>query len=107
MLRSHGMVPSMSRPANPYDNAACERFMRTLKQEEIDGRQYRSLEELQAQVEQFIEQYYNRQSLHSALGYQTPEQFERSLPPGTGTPPPAIHFHLEPPSMPGRCGEQG
>lgn len=107
LLRSHGMVPSMSRPANPYDNAACERFMRTLKQEEIDGRQYQNLEALQAQVEQFIEQYYNRQRLHSALGYQTPEQFERSLPPGTGTLPPAIHMHFEPPSMPGRCGEQG
>jgi len=79
LLVEHGMIPSMSRPANPYDNAVCERFMRTLKQEEIDGRQYRDMEELTAHIEQFIEDYYNRQRLHSALGYKTPEDFERSL----------------------------
>jgi putative transposase len=79
ILQEHSMIPSMSRPANPYDNAACERFMKTLKEEEIDCRQYRDLEDLAAHVEEFIDQYYNRQRLHSALGYQTPEAFERSL----------------------------
>lgn len=76
-LHVHGMVPSMSRPANPYDNAACESFMKTLKQEEIYCRQYRDYEDLAAHLEDFIEAYYNRQRLHSALGYRTPEEFER------------------------------
>ena len=47
VLRLHGIVPSMSRPANPYDNAFCESFMRTLKREEIDARAYRDLSDLQ------------------------------------------------------------
>ena len=79
VLQQHGVIASMSRPANPYDNAACERFMRTLKQEEIYCTEYRDLEDLRRHMEQFIDQYYNRQRLHSALGYQTPEEFERSL----------------------------
>ncbi len=77
VLKAHGVVPSMSRPANPYDNAACESFMKTLKQEEIYCHQYRDYEELSAHLEEFIEQYYNRLRLHSALGYKTPEEFER------------------------------
>jgi len=76
-LKSNDMVPSMSRPANPYDNAVCESFMKTLKQEEIYCQQYRDYAELSAHVEEFIENYYNRQRLHSALGYRTPEEFER------------------------------
>lgn len=76
-LRAAEMVPSMSRPANPYDNAVCESFMKTLKQEEIYCRQYRDFEDLEAHLEEFIETYYNRQRLHSALGYRTPEEFER------------------------------
>jgi transposase InsO family protein len=76
VLEASGMVPSMSRPANPYDNAACESFMKTLKQEEIYCNQYRDFEELSAHLEEFIENYYNRQRLHSALGYRTPEEFE-------------------------------
>jgi putative transposase len=77
VLRAHHMVPSMSRPANPYDNAVCESFMKTLKQEEIYCHQYRDFGELSAHLEEFIENYYNRQRLHSALGYRTPEEFER------------------------------
>lgn len=77
VLETHRMVPSMSRPANPYDNAACESFMKTLKQEEIYCNQYRDFEELSAHLEEFIDNYYNRQRLHSALGYRTPEEFER------------------------------
>jgi transposase InsO family protein len=87
VLDKHGMIPSMSRPANPYDNAACERFMKTLKEEEIYCREYGGLEELRAHVEEFLDQYYNRQRLHSALGYQTPEEFERSLPVTAGNEP--------------------
>lgn len=84
VLRDHGMTASMSRPANPYDNAACESFMKTLKQEEIYCHQYRDRYELAACVEDFLENYYNRQRLHSALGYKTPEEFEQSIAAGVG-----------------------
>jgi transposase InsO family protein len=77
VLSLHGIVPSMSRPANPYDNAFCESFMRTLKREEIDARSYRDLDDLRAHIQEFIEQYYNRSRLHSALGYRPPEEFEQ------------------------------
>lgn len=80
LLAAAGMIASMSRPANPYDNAFCESFMKTLKQEEIHCRQYRSMEELAANLEEFIDNYYNRQRLHSALGYCTPEEAERDAP---------------------------
>ena len=61
VLEKFGMVPSMSRPANPYDNASCESFMKTLKREEIYANRYDNLEHLRANIEEFIEQYYNRQ----------------------------------------------
>jgi putative transposase len=77
ILEKYGIVPSMSRPANPYDNASCESFMKTLKREEIYANQYDNLEHLRTNIEEFIENYYNRQRLHSALGYQSPEEFER------------------------------
>jgi putative transposase len=76
-LKANQMVASMSRPANPYDNAVCESFMKTLKQEEIHCHQYRNFQELSEHLEEFIENYYNRLRLHSALGYRTPEEFER------------------------------
>lgn len=76
LLEKHAMVPSMSRPANPYDNASCESFIKTLKREEIYARRYDNLEHLRANIEEFIEEYYNRQRLHSALGYRSPEEFE-------------------------------
>ena len=78
LLASHGMLPSMSRPANPYDNASCESFMRTLKREEIYANTYRDREDLRAHIEEFIECYYNRIRLHSALGYLPPEEFEQN-----------------------------
>ena len=71
------MIPSMSRPANPYDNASCESFIKTLKREEIYANAYENLEHLRANIAIFIEQYYNKQRLHSALGYRSPEEFER------------------------------
>jgi transposase InsO family protein len=76
-LAAHHMTPSMSRPGNPYDNAFCESFMKTLKQEEIYCHQYADFGELNQHLEEFIDQYYNRQRLHSALGYRTPEEFEQ------------------------------
>jgi Integrase core domain len=67
----------MSRPANPYDNASCESFMKTLKREEIYANRYDDLKHLRTNIEEFIEEYYNRQRLHSALGYRSPEEFEQ------------------------------
>lgn len=77
-LRKHQLIASMSRPANPYDNASCESFIKTLKREEIYGTDYRDLEHLRTNLEEFIERYYNQLRLHSALGYQSPEEFERA-----------------------------
>ena len=76
-LREHGMLPCMSRPANPYDNATCESFLKTLKCEEIRAGIYRDFEDLRQRVEEFIERYYNTCRLHSALGYCSPEEFEK------------------------------
>jgi len=79
VLRRHQMIPSMSRPANPYDNASCESFIKTLKREEIYANEYRDLDHLRANMEVFLEDYYNRRRLHSALGYRPPEEFEQEL----------------------------
>ena len=81
VVQQHQMIPSMSRPANPYDNASCESFMKTFKREEIYANQYRDLEHLFANIAVFIEQYYNRLRLHSALGYRPPEEFEQQASP--------------------------
>ncbi len=79
VLQEHLMIPSMSRPANPYDNASCESFMKTLKREEIYANDYVDLDHLRTNIEAFIEQYYNRCRLHSALGYRSPDEFEQQL----------------------------
>ena len=78
VLQRHGILLSMSR-GNPYDNATCESWIKTLKVEEIYGNQYQDLEDLRSQLREFIEQYYNRERLHSALGYCSPEKFEQQL----------------------------
>jgi putative transposase len=75
-LAEHGIQPSMSRVGSPYDNAKAESFMKTLKQEEIDGRAYRDADEARGSIGSFIEQIYNRQRLHSALAYLSPIEFE-------------------------------
>lgn len=75
-LNDAGILPSMSRPGCPYDNAMAESFMRTLKNEEVDGRRYRDLAEAQASIGHFIETVYNRQRLHSALNYCPPAEYE-------------------------------
>src|SRR5690242_4926564 len=77
LLEKYHMIPSMSRPANPYDNASCESFIKTLKREEIYANQYQDLDHLRSNIEEFIERYYNQKRLHSALGYRSPEEFEQ------------------------------
>ena len=78
VLQRYQMIPSMSRAGNPYDNASCESFIKTFKQEEIYANDYRDMEHLRENIEEFIEQYYNRCRLHSALGYRPPEEFEQA-----------------------------
>ena len=79
ILQEHKIEISMSRTGNPYDNAKAERFMRTLKYEEIYMNDYETLAEVRASIEHFIEAVYNRKRLHSAIGYRPPAEFEASL----------------------------
>lgn len=76
MLRDHEIIPSMSRPGNPYDNATCESFIKTFKREEVYANNYEDLEHALESVGRFIDKYYNRNRLHSALGYRSPAEFE-------------------------------
>ena len=75
-LSAAGLVPSMSRKANCYDNAAMEAFWSTLKLELIYRQEFVNADELRPALFDYIEVFYNRQRLHSALGYQTPAAFE-------------------------------
>jgi transposase InsO family protein len=79
LLREHGIQISMSRKGNPWDNAQCESFMKTLKYEEVLRNEYRDLAEARAAIVEFIEKVYNRKRLHSALGYLPPAEFEAQL----------------------------
>jgi transposase InsO family protein len=78
-LQQHGIRISMSRRASPYDNAQAESFIKTLKYEEVYRTEYRSLEEAQASIGEFLDKIYNCERLHSALGYRPPLEFERHL----------------------------
>ena len=80
LLRAHDIQPSMSRVANPYDNAKAESFMKTLKHEEVDGSAYRDAADARARIATFIEDVYNSQRLHSALDYRPPMEYEELLP---------------------------
>jgi transposase InsO family protein len=79
LLKQREITISMSRKGNPYDNAACESFMKTLKYEEVHRQEYRDLTEARASIEHFLERVYNHRRLHSALGYRPPAEFERDL----------------------------
>ena len=78
-LKIRGVDISMSRPANPYDLAKAESFMKTLKTEEVNAAIYRDRDDAEQRIGAFIETVYNANRLHSALGYKPPEQFEAEL----------------------------
>jgi transposase InsO family protein len=77
MLKQHNTTISMSRKGNPYDNAACESFMKTLKYEEVYRNEYRDFHDARARIGEFLERVYNQKRLHSALGFIPPAEFER------------------------------
>jgi transposase InsO family protein len=79
LLKAHHITISMSRKGNPYDNAFCESFMKTLKYEEVHRQEYRDLADARTSIEQFLERVYNQRRLHSALGYCAPAKFEQRL----------------------------
>jgi transposase InsO family protein len=79
LLKEHGIAISMSRKGNPWDNAACESFMKSLKYEEVLRNEYRDLGEARRSILRFLEQVYNEKRLHSALGYRPPVEFEQAL----------------------------
>ena len=78
-LSQHGLVPSMSRSGNPYDNAAMESFYSTLKIECLHRQDFATRAEAQAVAFDYIETFYNRERFHSALGYKSPVDFEQPL----------------------------
>ena len=78
-LRSRGFQISMARRGNPYENAMIESFFKTLKYEEVYLCEYETFENVLERLPHFMEEVYNRQRLHSALGYRSPNEFEESL----------------------------
>ena len=79
LLPQHGISISMSRKANPYDNAMAESFMKTLKYEEVYLFEYEDFAEAKRRVGQFLDRVYNEKRLHSALGYLPPVEYEQSV----------------------------
>lgn len=77
-LKEHQIEISMSRKASPWDNAACESFMKTLKWEEVYRSEYRDLADARLRIGEFLEKVYNERRLHSALGYVSPVEFEQA-----------------------------
>jgi putative transposase len=77
-LEEAGVLPSMGSVADPYDNALAESFVATLKRELLDRRSWPTREEVRTAIFEFVEVFYNRQRIHSALGYCSPADYERS-----------------------------
>jgi len=78
-LEFYGFQISMSRKGNPYDNAYAESFIKTLKSEEVQLWEYRTMEDVQKRIPYFIEDVYNQKRLHSSIGYQPPCEYEKML----------------------------
>jgi len=77
-LAKHGMRQSMSRKGNVWDNAPMESFFKTLKVERVYGQRYETREQARSDIVNWMEGFYNRKRMHSALGYQSPVQYEQS-----------------------------
>ena len=75
-LQRHGFQISMSRKGDPYENAVCESFIKTLKDEEVYLWDYKTIEDAQRRITHFINDVYNEKRLHSSLGYCPPNEFE-------------------------------
>jgi len=78
-LAEYDITISMSRPGNPFDNAKAESFMKTLKTEEINGKAFADISDARRRINGFIAEVYNKDRLHSALGYQSPLEFETAF----------------------------
>jgi putative transposase len=78
-LEAQGILISMSRRGNPYDNARAESFIKTLKSEEVWLRQYRDIDDARRSIGVFLDEVYNGRRLHSALGYRPPAEFEQAV----------------------------
>jgi putative transposase len=78
-LADRDITISMSRPGNPFDNAKAESFMKTLKTEEINGKAFTDISDARRRIDSFIAEVYNKDRLHSALGYQSPLEFETAF----------------------------
>ena len=78
-LADRDIAISMSRPGNPFDNAKAESFMKTLKAEEVNGKAFADINDARRRINGFIAEVYNKERLHSALGYQSPLEFETTF----------------------------